>query len=160
MPKLQRFRGVRQRHWGSWVSEIRHPLLKTRIWLGTYETAEDAARAYDEAARLMSGPAARTNFPASSIGGSGGTLSPTLRAKLEKCCTASAPVQEGANTSRTGGVDGSGLGREHEDVKAEHGGDGEYIEEMIRELTYYGSVEIQHPSSSSSAAACSSSAIR
>ncbi|XP_062224964.1 ethylene-responsive transcription factor ERF003-like [Phragmites australis] len=161
MPKLQRFRGVRQRHWGSWVSEIRHPLLKTRIWLGTYETAEDAARAYDEAARLMSGPVARTNFPLTGSGGSGGTLSPTLRAKLEKCCTASAPAQDGANVSRTGGGDGSGVRRDNEDAKGDHGGGGEeYIEEMIRELTYYGSVEIHHPTSTSVAAPCSSSVIR
>ncbi|CAK9874059.1 unnamed protein product [Sphagnum jensenii] len=63
MGRPQRYRGVRQRHWGSWVSEIRHPVLKTRVWLGTFETAEDAATAYDEAARLMCGNRARTNFP-------------------------------------------------------------------------------------------------
>ncbi|XP_024393916.1 ethylene-responsive transcription factor SHINE 2 [Physcomitrium patens] len=87
MGRPQRYRGVRQRHWGSWVSEIRHPLLKTRVWLGTFETAEDAAHAYDEAARLMCGARARTNFPYDPNAPKGlnsQMLSATLSAKLQR----------------------------------------------------------------------------
>ncbi|KAL4035549.1 hypothetical protein IC575_004251 [Cucumis melo] len=103
MPKCKKFRGVRQRHWGSWVSEIRHPLLKRRIWLGTFETAEQAAKAYDQAAVLMSGRNAKTNFPTSSSNGetinnidtttkdSPKGLSEILQAKLKKCCRTPSP---------------------------------------------------------------------
>ncbi|KAJ3695545.1 hypothetical protein LUZ60_000922 [Juncus effusus] len=91
----QRYRGVRQRHWGSWVSEIRHPLLKTRIWLGTFETAEDAARAYDEASRIMCGNRGRTNFPYDSnthISSNTTYLSSALTAKLHRFNMASMQV--------------------------------------------------------------------
>ncbi|MED6108818.1 hypothetical protein PIB30_027641 [Stylosanthes scabra] len=62
MKNKSKFVGVRQRASGKWAAEIKDTSKQIRIWLGTYQTAEEAARAYDEAAFLLRGSNTRTNF--------------------------------------------------------------------------------------------------
>lgn len=62
-----KFVGVRQRSSGRWVAEIKDTTQKIRMWLGTFETAEAAARAYDEAACLLRGFNTKTNFVATHV---------------------------------------------------------------------------------------------
>ncbi|XP_038900015.1 ethylene-responsive transcription factor ERF017-like [Benincasa hispida] len=112
-----KYKGVRRRKWGKWVSEIRLPNSRDRIWLGSYDKPEKAARAFDAAQFCLRGPHAKFNFPDTPPEIEGGDR---LSAQEIQAAAAKYAAEDGGD----GVGDHDGYSNENEEVVAVEGGDG------------------------------------